>query len=510
MKTIELFNEMKPENPEYTDGNHMFSMQGVDPLYYLNSGVQEKQASPLVATVAPTQASLWSVAIYGTIIQIIPAMVTPRTTGIDAYVLTDGLYVFGVNKTTNILLGNLKSLFLELVGTDGTIARMSIGYNGQLDVVAFSGNVYTLATNGASYPDIIGGWTRRTPGDYFAGSGLKQIESFQNYMIVTNPIAGGNTMSKVQLYPYTNNFTGGNAGAITLGEGWQIMRAVNYKNKYIAMGAYYSSNQFPAGGNGTLASSNFSYIFFWNGSLTNTTRYQFSVPVNGTLVDMCMSNNTLYVISMDRQGNYALYHYSGGEELKKDFNIMFSPSLVAGGCLFPYPGGVGINLLNKGAYIYTSNNGKPYKYIITNYRTTSTYLFCIATSGTFYIIDSDGVTTSVSYLNASTTSYQPIDATTQWIPVNTKLSSVNVFYDTKPTNVGDYIRVTATAWSEDQQDGVYTQQLSDITSTNNDTGIKTTLDLKGLTGTKLLLRIQTNSTGTWRPSIRGVELNENI
>lgn len=506
MKTIELFNEMMPEVPQYTDGNHMFSMQGVDPLYYLADGsVQEKQVAPLTASYSPV--SIFA-SIIGNIVQIVPAGVNRRSTTAraDVFFITDQMYIYSASSTYGIIsLGNITG---SVTLPDKT-ARLAVGANGYLTVVAGSSNlIYTnpLSQGGVVFPDTLSTtWTPHGPGDYFANLNIKQAESFQNYMALTTVKSLGLTTSRVNLYPYNNNYATTASGYLDLGDGWNIMRLVNYKNKYLAIGATYASNQIPYGGAGTLSDSSISYIFFWNGSLTSTTRYQFAVQVPGTLVDMCMSDNMLYVIVVDRNNNYALYQYSGGETLRKVFNIQTdTPSLYVGCALFAYPSGVGINLQNKGAYVYTENNNKKYRYILTTSGNTSA--FCISSAGILYGGKNDG--SWFYYPTNGGAGFNDIDATTQWIPVATKLSSVNIWYDTPPSVPNEYIRVTATAWGEDQNDGVTSQILSDITSTQRDTMAKTTLDLKGLTPTKLKLRVQTHSLGTWRPIIRGIELNE--
>lgn len=491
---------MYPDVPRYSEGNHWYSLQNVNPLYYLQgSSTQEKELSPLTPMGLQTQITGGvGGSINGNIIQILPATVTKVTTpnviDYDVFILTDNAYVYGVSQSQVTSLGRA-----QVVTGDNT-GRIQIGFGGYLIYVSSLANaVYTLPLSDGSVAQsttwVAGSGSGTTK---YYGWTIASVEPFSNYLALSSAASSPITQSIVNLYPYSTGFTLGPQYQMDLGAGWNIIRLQNWNNQYLAIGATFSGNKVLTNPS-TASTSNLSYIFFWNGV---SARYQYSVRVPGGLVDMIVSNGTVYCVVLERYNQYGLYKVSG-QRMTKVCGLNLGVNTTPGQALFVYPFGVGVNVGNPtGAFCITENGGEEFRFLI--FSGTSGNLFGLGSSGYPYTSYQSLIYTE------STSNLAQITAISQWIPLSTKLTSVDVMYDSAPTQVGDYIRVTLYSWAEDQTDGVLLQQLTDITSTTYDTKIKTTLDAKGLTPNMAKVKVETYSApgSAWRPVIRQVQLNE--
>ena len=502
-KTISQFHNMQPDVPEWTDANHMYSLTNVDPLYYLAEGGQEKQTFPLVASRAFTTLTT---GVAATITSMIP---TETNLYFDVFTTYDNGSVYGfsaVKDGTGAITSTSVSVMGFAFGGGGGIT----GINNKITVFAnkLVGIRYKITDpNGSgsmSYTNVLAqigsasSWTSyawnavTNPYEYNANP---ETAVFQDKLWVSDKY-NQNTMSAVRGYTNTGaTLVQDTSLVLNIPTNYSILRMANYRNKYLAVAGAYSSVSSATAPGGMVQNSR-NYIFMFNG-ISKT--YQYTVPLPGSFVDMIMVEDDLKVLLQNKFGQYSVYTLNG-TKLSLDHVLQIdTPQQLP---LFSYLGLLGINLTTKGVYIMGKTKQGEVKYIYTNQNFSN--LIAGTLQSSLYSYNGSNLYSQ----QVIGSSYNDVTAVSQWVGLNTKLSSVDVTYDTPPQAVGDYIRVTLDGFSEDQADGVTTVVLNDITSTNKQTRIKTTLDTKGLTPSMARLTVQTHSTGAWRPIIRELQLNE--
>ena len=496
-RTITQFHNMNPDVPEWTDANHMYSLSNVDPLYYLAEGVQEKQKAPLVAsrTFYNLPASFTSPIKY------IVNSNTPVT--FDVFTSHDDGLVSGTQVTrdggNNITGANVFNGGYPAGGVGSTgLDNKMIVFADKIVVNTLAGYLTTTTIN-----TFGSGWTSLVFDNVtnpYAYLGRPELAVFLDKVWVSDAY-NKSTMSAIRGYQNsgTTIFQVTNL-VLNIPDYYTIQKMVNYRNKYLIVAGAY--NSFKTSTTTSFQSSR-NFLFFFNGLSKG---FQESVELPATFIDMIMVGSELKLLLQNKYGQYGVYSLSGTNVKLEHVIQVGTPQIRP---LFSFLGLLGINLVNKGVYVMGETSIGLAKYIFdagiyTGMTAGTVDSILYAFNGTnIYAKNMSGTTPGIGGLV-----FNDINAISQWIPLDNKLTSIDVVYDTAPQAVGDYIRITMDSWGEDQSDSVLTQVLNDITSTSKDTRIKTTLDVKGLTPTKARLTIQTHSTGAWRPIIRQIQMNE--
>ena len=505
MKILNKFNIMNPEIPEYTDKNHMYSLSNVDPLYYLAEGGQEKQATPLVASRVFQQLSTTFLTPGSAVTSIIPS----QTINVhDIFAAFGDGSVFGVRINTDntgaILSTSTTQQGLVFGGGYGNsgyvnkvvvFADKLVGFRGS-DTGPSGGNIaYTTITSSTN----VNSWT-----------GYSENNSTNPFFFITAPEAvvfgaklwvtdayQKNTMSSIRGFQSSGSSINQDTSLVlSVPDNFSILKLANFRNKWLVAAGVYNSLKAPIAP-GTVVQNSRNYLFFFNGSGPT---YQYVIQLPGAFADMIIVEDDLKVLLQNKFRQYSTYKTNSDRLVLESVVQIDTPKSSP---LFSYLGMLGINLNTKGIYVQGNTISGLSKYIYTTNNfagitasTLNSRLYAYDSSNNFYCQQVVG------------NSYNDIDATSQWIPMDTTSTSVKVWYDSPPSTTGEYIQITATSYGEDQFDSVNQQVLNQITSTVFDNKANTNIDLKGLTGSMLNLRIQTHSLSSWRPIIRKVELPE--
>ena len=533
-RTITQFNNMRPDKPEWTDANHIMFLTNVEPLYYLyekvpviNNGppisglFEEKQRFPFTPTLNFQTLSLANGA------NSINYMISSNNVGspFDIYTSWDDGRVFGT-QVLRLPNGTIISTNHTLLGTCFaatypicklfTFADKIVAVTSSYDSAWPTGRdlSYTTPTGSGSSAT----WT------------TSPFNSVTNpYNFVTSPM-GDTFLDKLWLSDgyLTSGFNMSNIrGFINNGAAIQqdtslvlnlpafysILKIVNYRNKYLAVAGVYNS----AGSNLTIPNLNGAtnlprgnYIFMFTGL---TKGYQYAINLPGEFVDMLIVGSKLKVMVKRGMGRYSLYHVSGDSLIFEEDLGFVAPEM------FPSPQRLPLLEYRGGLAIITAIPANTGLYIINNEDYECRYLLnFISPSPSGYVsnvIDGSLFAFSGSNLyikKTSGTDYLPSSMKTQWVDVDTKLTSIDIWYESPPQIAGDMIGTVLSTWGEEQ--GRYNTSLNDIryigASSRYNTLTKTTLDCKGLVADKVQLSVTTaiGFGSTWRPIIRKIQINE--
>lgn len=503
-RTIEKFAEMKPEYPQWTEGNQIFSLKNVDPIYYLaSSSTQEKQRFPLVAGRSFTNLSL---GLPSNVVFAIPSEMPTRglnatfTDSYDIFTSDDSGRVYGIRgvfDTSGAITSSLVTFRGLPFGGPGT--------NYVNKICVFAGKLVAVRSDNfggsaMSYHDITSlntTWTNYAAPQFQARSTV-DMETFLDGLYITDgylSTSGNNNHSVIKIENSGSAIVQNTTVRLTLPAGYVAQRLANYANRYLVVAGAYNARFTPVTA-GTVLQNSRNFLFFWNGI---SPTYQYSIQLPGAFVDMCMIGDRLKVMVKDKFGQYSIYNVNG-QSLSLDTTLQIDEP--ANSPMFSFMGLTGIALSTKGVYVYGKTGAGDVKYILSS--TPYSIIVSETTDSRVYAIT--GSTVAVQQVTG--TSFLQPEMVSQWVSLDTKLTSIDVMYDTPPAGPGDYIRVTLDSYAEDQTDGVLTQQLADITSTNYDTRIKTTLDTKGLTPSMARVTVTANSSTGWRPIIRQIQFNE--
>lgn len=473
---------MQPDLPEYSPKNQHYLISGVDPRYWrAQSSVQEKYAAPLAASSSWLQVSSSVSGPY------LSCMMPSFASAYDIIAIDDGGVVHGL-KTPNTLLN---------LGTpgfgSGTEQTTAASYNGSMFVADSSSSfIYKKLLTDLT----TGGWTTPiTKRSY--GNGYTSLCPFLDFLTFADTPSGvsglGNfARSTVRKYDTSGTLS----DCITLSKStsgvnvWDIVAIENYRNQYLAVAGIYAPDGTPVT---SVAQSGYGYVFLWDGKAST---YNTSVQIPGNFVSMKTVQGTLYVITQERTGQYAVWYLVGTNFKRMGAIAIDTPKTTINGVLrtdvslFEYSSQLGINLSLQGQYIYSSD-----AFIISP---ISMDRVVRATNGLLY--GSSG--TGLYCLNGTQSS--PIFYRSQWLPIENVLSVV-VKYATPPQVTNDYIQITLDGYDEDglASSGLI---LNQITSTTFYNAYKTMLDAQGYQGKETRITLSTNSAGSWQPIIREIEL----
>src|ERR1035437_2167881 len=482
---IENFLKMSPQIPQYSDKNQNFLIAGSYPLYYLDYfPIQEEQIAPLVAS--PSWVLNTAGTIEGNVVDIIPCL----DGSFDVFVITDKTHVYGISNYTGITSLGYPT---GVVGTDSS-CRLAIA----------GGYLFAILPNTTSYPfkmDLVThAWTN-LPTSITSSTMAHYVEPFLDYIALSDASSGYNTTRMVRKIDVTAFTTTPDATSLDLGKGWGVLRMRNYNNKYLAIAGAPIVTQTNEWG----YSNN--YIFLWDGI---SSRYNYSMKVPGKFVDMLVIDTVLYVLVQSSSMKHSIY-YMSGTTLKKFQTLQFgifdhSPFSTTNEILFNFKNYIGVQLIQTndlpqyslaifgkddiGQIEFVLCYGKQFgKLIIGNNGNLFTGL-----GNNMYSLDTNGIGIN----------FEEIFYKSQWIPIK-NLQAIDIYYDTPPQSGTDAINVTIYGKGEDIIAGSSTTVLASITPTTILNQSRTRLDVKGFTGDKVMVMIQTVNS-TWRPIIRKIKL----
>lgn len=478
---------MSPQVPQYGARNQHY-LVAANPLYYLDqSGTQEQQVGALAAAKDFVQVN--SIVLDGNIVHAVAS--TEGTYSI--YAITDTTKVYGITQTTITDLGYPSGSPSPNAG-----GRLCCANNFLFVTWSISGSVRRMPLPGGSWTSF---------GTVQTSAGVHIMEPFLDYVAITDATASFTQPNLVRKMDTTSFLL---STGIDVGKGWGVMNLRNYNNKYLAIAA----GQVAPGGVVNGYSQN--YIFLWNGI---DDRYNYSVKVPGKFIDMKVIDSILYVLVQVASGKTMLF-YLVGTKLKKVTTTQISNASTSVWSpvpcsLFDFGNFVGIKLQNTnsdhgslatpllvkgedeaGAFEFIVGYGRLFDQMVVGY------------DGTLFanVYNVSGVST-VWYFPIVAAPYLPIFYQSHWIPLQ-NLTALDIIYDEPPASVGDKISVTIYGKGEDISTGGGNQTipLTDITSTTFVTQKRTRLDVKGFTGSKLRLQLQTVIAGgsAWNPIIRGI------
>jgi hypothetical protein len=422
--TLDNFSVMNPETPQYSKKNSNYLISGVDPAYYLQqNAIEEQKAAPLAA--ARMMVSL-SYSMPSRTLQAIPSLVSTfdtMTANIDGHIygvgatITDYGFLAPANDAgirVNIFAGKVFGIYSSFSGAG---IPTTIYYK-------------SITTPAAGFSQIVGALHDGSGG---LGTGTRYMCNFLDFMAVSDNDGSANNSNRIVRKVDSSLVV---SKALDLGVGWNISNLVNYNNRFLAITANYSGDSTPQG-DSNYADTNF--LFLWDGI---SPRYNTSIRIPGRYVDLKLVGDVLYLVSLERNNQYALYELSGSKfkevfPIAVDFVFGNYLAQTTGNVLFNYNNNVGINLFSKGQYIYDPQTGS--KYILT----PQSQEVCVraGTNGTLYGFSGTTVSTY-------STGYSPILYRSQWLPVE-NVKNIVVKYATPPQGVGDTIQVTLDGYDED-------------------------------------------------------------
>ncbi len=475
---IDNFLKMSPEVPQYTPRNQHYLIAGANPTYYLEeTGSQEEQVAPLAASLDWIQVS--GAALDGDVVHMVAS--TEGTYAI--YFVTDTCHVYAATPSGITDMGRPLGVSFANVG-----ARLSCANNLLIFTCSSQNQIKKMSLPGP------GAWTNFAS-TVSTTSGIHFTEPFLDYVAVTDGTSNTNNLVKKADVTSFLVSTG-----IDIGAGWGVVQMRNYNNKYLAIAA------------GQTNTTNFvygyvqNYIFLWDGI---SDRYNYSVKVPGRYIDMKVIDGVLYVAVLTSSAKTVLYKMTGTRLVKvrtpQLSSISQGPSPVPSP-LFSYNNNVGIHL---SSFFGVTSVSDPLLVIGNDEPGSSEFVLSHGRPFEQFTIGFDGLlygnvitaSSSIWYYPVSPSSYQPIKYISHWIPVQ-NAAAIDVYYDTPPQSVTDRISTTIFGRGEDIQSGSSTTTLEDITASTFLNTTRTRLDLKGFTGDKMKVLIETSNTGSWRPIIR--------
>ena len=277
---------------------------------------------------------------------------------------------------------------------------------------------------------------------------------------------------------------------IDLGVGWTINGMRNLNDKYLAI----------AGSSGNF---NNNYLFLWDGV---SSRYNYSTKMAGKYIDMKVVEGVLYVaIWVIGSGNGSpgktVIYYLKGTQLVPVITPQISRMTQQGdkGGFVNIGNRIGLNLDSKDLLLYGKSEVGTEEFVLSN----GIQFFKFSETYNGYALG--GVGTSLYWYDYTSTTFNQILYKTQWIPIQ-NLSRIDVFYDTPPQLGTDAINLTIYGKGENIASGNSTTTLQSITPTNYLNKTRTSLDVLGFTGDKIMITLATTNSGTWRPIIRQLDL----
>lgn len=430
----------------------------------------------------------------------------PSTNNIySIYAITDTTHVYGITQSLITDLGYITGS--SQPGNAG--GYLAIGGGGS----ATQG--YLFGTN-ATNPDVYqmtlpgtgaGNWTQFGSSQVQTSVGVHIMEPFLDFIAIkdgSTSFIDGSLINKLNM----SDMSSINAG-INVGVGYSIFQMRNYNNKYLAIAAGKavapSASGYPQ-----------NYIFLWDGI---SPRYNYSIKVQGQFIDMKVIDSVLYVaikVSAFKTCLYQLVNTS----LRKVFTSQISnirnqqssskyaPILCS---LFDFKSYVGINLdpavsatLTNPILIHGSDEMGELEFIYSSGHDFDQ--INVGYDGNLYAAEYIAANSNSNvYTIPATGSYQPIFYQSQWIPVD-NLESIYIDYDMPPKSGTDAINVTIFGRGEDILTGFSTTILDSIIPTNTFSNRKAKLDVKGFTGSQIMVQLSTVNNSTWRPIIRSIDL----
>lgn len=463
--TIENFQSMRSDMPQFSAKNIHYSMSGVFPLYYkeLNT-TQEEQLAPLVASYAM---STQSTDANGNIVDIIAVADDGSTYPGRAYADVN-------NWVTN--------------GIGNPVQPFGAGSSVQMCLVDFAGFVIASSTTSSNLAWAIYGSNAFTP--IASGNGGSGTPRYMTPFLDFCTVCFG---SKV--YKMTSGASApiapSSTAVLDIGQGFSILARPELYDKYVSIPAAKSISDYKN-----------NYLFFWDGYAS---RYTYNIPLPGKFIGQTNVFGRLYVIVEEYVGTQGLYQVSG-TQLKKVRNmhaLYTSRSSTKAHPMFNARGYVAI-CTDSGLFLWRSDEtiGEVgFLYNTTNFNGgtstgTSNYLHTI--SGNTVQYD----TTAGSFNN--------INYISQYIPVES-VAKLEVWYNLPPQSGTDAINITLYGIDEyDPAGNLFNQTivLNPITPTSYDSSKRTVLDCGGFVGKKMRIGLTTVNTGTWRPVIKKIIITQ--
>ena len=416
----------------------------------------------------------------------------------SAYIITDTTHVYGIKTDGTIF----DCLYPSTVSVANTLSgRLSVGGS---DATNKSG--YLFATYGStnvlySMPLPSGTWaianTQLISGVFHA------MEPFLNYVMIGDTsfsFTAPNLIRKID--PSSPTSPSVLLTGINIGQGFGILKMVNFNDKYLAVAAgkqKYSTSSAGFAQN---------YIFLWNGTSTS---YNFSVKIPGQFIDMAVIDSQLYIAVKTASGKTTLYKLFS-TYLRKVITTQFSkinsaPIRSYNLCsLFNFRNYVGMNMesnndLTNPVLVYGQDEIGTLEFVHSSGRLFDQ--FVVGYDGNLFTnVFVSGYNSVLFYIPTTNTKYQNILYKSQWIPVQ-NLSGIDIYYDTPPQSTSDTINITIYGRGENIISGTSTQTLTAITSTNYLNTTRSRVDVAGFTGNLLMIKLSTTSL-TWRPIIRAI------
>ena len=466
--TIENFQSMRSDMPQFSAKNIHYSMSGVFPLYYkeLNT-TQEEQLAPLVPSyVMSTQ----STSINGNITDIIS--ISNDGTG------TSGRAIVDVNN--NVING--AASFAQPFGAGSNAQMFLADFAGNLIVSSSTSTQLAYMPYGASTYTLIGSGNSNT--------GIpRYLTPFLDFCAVTN---------SSKIYKLTSNLVSpSTTEVLDIGSGFSILAKPEVFDRYLSIPGAKTTSDYKN-----------NYLFLWDGF---GSRYQYNIPLPGKFIAQTNVFGRLYVLVEEYQNTQGLYQVVG-TQLKKIRNMhaLYTTrnSAVVGTTpkyhpMFNARGYVAV-CTDSGLFLWRADEtiGEVgFLYNTTNYSggtSTGTYNYLHVVAGnTVYFDTTAGGFNNISYFS-------------QYIPVES-VSKLEIWYNLPPQSGTDTINVTLYGIDEyDPAGNLFNQTvvLNPITPTSYDSSKRTVLDCGGFIGKKMRIGLTTVNTGAWRPVIKKIIITQ--
>lgn len=472
--SLNNFLRMNPEVPQYSTTNQHYLLSGVNPTYYNDvPGIQEEQLAPLAAS------SKWFDMGGGSFVFGSPTSdITDSTEGTySAYSIDNNSEVYGIDIFTN----NVVPLGYPSGSIETSFAQKLKCYNNKLLAI----------TKTTTSPNM---WKMDLPSGSWSSFGTISandehfLENFLEYCMVSD------SYSKVKKIDASFSILTG----IDLGTGWTIKGMKNLNDKYLAV----------VGANGNFTNN---FLFLWNG---RDDRYNYSVKIPGKYIDMKVIDGVLYVAiwangtgNGTNTGKTALYSLNGTRLTQIMIPQVSAITTSTGqkGAIFNFMNKVGLRLDSTELMVYAKTIAGIEEFVLS--RDINFNKFIETYDG--YLLGTAPVTGQATgtcyWYNAQSTSYHNISYKSQWIPLPTNATGLDIVYDTPPQSGSDAINVTVYGKGENIISGNSTTVLNSITASSVLNTTRTRLDLQGFTGDKIMVQLTTVNT-TWRPIIREINI----
>ncbi len=475
------------------DNSNYFSVGSDDDL--TGSGNASYSSDGAAWTVDATQ-QFWSYIYMGgvssTILDGNIVHTIPSTDGTySIYAITDTTHVYGITPTSIVDLG-----FPDGGTHSNSGGRLAIA--AQKLFAVFAAQVYKN-----TIPATNGGWS--SAGSGFTNSSVAFMEPFLDFIALGSSSNSSTTNNLIQHFDVTSFAI---SAGIDLGVGFNLLKEVNYNDKYLAIAAARIVN----GGVQGYAQN---YLFLWDGI---SARYNYAMRIPGEFIDMKVVDSVLQVAVQVSSTKSCIY-YLNNTSLKKSLTPQISTiagqiSSNVANPLFDFKGFLGIHLNNTSdisdpLLIFGKDDAGDVEFIHSYGRKFDNLV--VGYDGILFANEYVSGGNSTVYFLPTSGTYQQLFYKSQWVPVKNP-SAIDIDYETSPQSGNDAISLKIYGRGEDIiagitiVDGVPCQSataLADINTANILNQRRTRLDLGGFVGDEMMIRLKTTNSA-WNPVIKGI------